>query len=101
MAANAASNAPADNRVWVATCSAFADVAVNHCTYRVAAAAISVDAGPFQGPPVSDDTVVWKELAVAPNWAATVSQAAPAAHIAPARGPAYMRAEFISGGNSP
>ncbi|GBG38242.1 hypothetical protein NJB14197_48650 [Mycobacterium montefiorense] len=66
----------------------------------MAAFAIIVAARPCQGPLVSDDTVDWKELAVDPNWAATVSQAAAAAHIVPDRGPAYMRAELISGGNS-
>ncbi len=32
VALNATSKAPADNRAWLATTSAFADVAVSHCT---------------------------------------------------------------------
>ncbi|MDT5051006.1 MAG: hypothetical protein QOG75_6928 [Mycobacterium sp.] len=84
----------------MAASSALADVAVNHCTYGAAALAIVIDAGPCHAPPVSDDTVDWKELADDPSWAANPSQAAAADHIDPERGPAYMRAELISGGSS-
>jgi hypothetical protein len=100
VAVNAASNAPADNRAWLATSSAFTDVAVNHRTYGAAALAIVIDAGPCHAPPVSADTDDWKELAADPSWAANPSQAVAAAHIVPERGPAYMRAELISGGSS-
>ncbi|OBF02967.1 hypothetical protein A5730_22865 [Mycobacterium sp. ACS4054] len=97
---NATSNAAADNRVWLATSSACPDVAVSHCTYGAAAEAIVIEAGPCQTPPVSVDTVNSKELAADANWADNASHAAEAAHIVPERGPAYIRAELISGGNS-
>ncbi|BBY21239.1 hypothetical protein MSTO_14440 [Mycobacterium stomatepiae] len=100
VAVNAASNAPADKRAWLATSSAFADVPVNHRTQGVAAVAIIIDAGPCQTPPVSVDTVDAKALAAEANCAASASQAAAAAQMVPERGPAYMRAELISGGNS-
>ncbi|OBB63582.1 hypothetical protein A5758_21355 [Mycobacterium sp. 852014-50255_SCH5639931] len=73
---------------------------VIHCTYGAAAVAIVIDAGPCHAPPVRVDTVDWKELAAEPNWAANASHAAAAAHIEPERGPAYIRAELISGGKS-
>ncbi|GBG38248.1 hypothetical protein NJB14197_50730 [Mycobacterium montefiorense] len=101
VAANAASNALADNVVWRATAAAFSELAVNHSTYGAAAVAIIVAAGPFQGPLVSDVTVARKELAVYSNSAATTDHAAAAANIGPECAPEYMRAEFISGGNSP
>jgi hypothetical protein len=84
----------------LATSSAFADVAVNHCTYGAAAVAIVIDAGPCHAPSVSVETVDWKELAVDANWVANASQDVAASHIVAERGPAYMRAELISGGNS-
>ncbi|OBG57050.1 hypothetical protein A9X03_01785 [Mycobacterium sp. E1715] len=62
--------------------------------------AIVIDAGPCHGPPVRVETVNSKELAADASWADNASQAAAAAHIVPERGPAYIRAELISGGNS-
>jgi len=49
---------------------------------------IDIDVGPCHAPPVSPDTVDWKELAAEPNAAASESHAAAAAHIDPDRGPA-------------
>ncbi len=85
---------------WVAVCSAWAAVALIHDTYGAAAAAIDADDGPVQ-PLVSVAIVEPYDDAVAYSSEASASQAAAAASIGPDPGPAYIRPELISGGNSP
>jgi hypothetical protein len=85
---------------WSAACSACAAVILVHATYGAAAAAIDADDGPSQGPAVSATSSDWYELAAECIVAASPSQAAVAANIGPEPGPAYIRAELISGGSS-
>src|SRR6202012_6249690 len=75
VAANAASNAPADNRAWLATRSAWTDVALSHSTNGAAAAALDNDAGPSHVAPVSPETVEPKALPAELNRAAHPSHA--------------------------
>jgi hypothetical protein len=76
-------------------------VALIQVKYGAAAAAIDVDAAPCQDSLVSPEITEPEEAAVEFRSADSPSQAAAAASIDPAPGPAYMRAELISGGNAP
>jgi hypothetical protein len=100
VAANAVSYAATAALACNAVCSAWAAAAVIHAAYGAAAAAIAADDGPCQEP-ITPETTPPKDAAVEFNPVAKLSQAAAAASIGPAPGPAYIRAELISGGNSP
>jgi hypothetical protein len=70
-------------------------------TYGAAAAAISVEDGPVHDSSVNSEITDPYEDAVERNSAANPFQAVAAACIDPDPGPAYIRAELISGGNAP
>ncbi|GAB3003895.1 hypothetical protein MBOU_09560 [Mycobacterium bourgelatii] len=73
-------------------------MARNHTTYDAAAALIDAADGPNQGPAVNADTAAWYELAADCSPAASAAHASAATNIGPDPGPAYIRAELISGG---
>jgi hypothetical protein len=62
--------------------------------------AIATEDGPSHSPSVSSEITDWQAAAVMLSSAAVLFQADPAAIIGPDPGPAYMRAELISGGNA-
>jgi hypothetical protein len=62
---------------------------------------MNVDDGPDHGPSVSPEITDPYEDAAECNWAASPFQAVAAATIEPEPGPAYIRAELISGLNAP
>jgi hypothetical protein len=72
-----------------------------HATKGVAAAAISIDDGPVHDSSVNAEITDPYEVAAERNSADNPFQAVAAACIDPDPGPAYIRAEFISGGNAP
>ncbi|GAB7142299.1 hypothetical protein LRC484719_08850 [Mycobacterium riyadhense] len=86
---------------WTCAREASAAVALNHVTYRAAAAAIAVDVGPSHGPLVNPEITEAYEAVAACNWSANSAHAAAAASIGLAPGPKYIRPELISGGKAP
>lgn len=68
--------------------------------YGAIAATMDLDDGPTHGPSVSSDTTARYDAAVELSSAANPSQATAAATNGPDPGPAYIRPELTSGGNT-
>jgi hypothetical protein len=77
-----------------------AAVLLSHVTCGTAAAAIDSDAVPSHGSLVSPEITDSTSAAVVCSSSASSSHAAAAASIDPVPGPAYIRPEFTSGGNT-